>query len=99
MWGVPTSAPTFDPNNHNFVYLRFQRGMIMMFDATCTCTQGILLADYLKSILTWQNLPADLSKEAQGSPFFNQYDPSQPNWVHNPTFLPKTDLTQAFASE
>jgi hypothetical protein len=95
MWGIPTSTPAFDPNNHAFVYLRFQRG-IMHFDARCNCTQGILLADYLKSILTGQNLPPDLALEAQNSPFSKQYDPSQPGWVHNPTLLPNTDLTNAF---
>jgi hypothetical protein len=98
LWGVPTSNPTFDPNNHNFVYQRFQRG-IMHYDATCNCTQGILLADYLKAILTGQNLPPDLSQEAQGSPFLNQYDPTAPSWVHNASLLPNTDLTNAFAPE
>jgi YVTN family beta-propeller protein len=98
LWGVPTSNPAFDPNNHSFVYLRFQRG-IMHFDARCQCTQGILLADYLKSILTGQNLPPDLNQEAQGSPFFRQYDPSALNWVHNPSLLPNTDLTNAFGTE
>jgi hypothetical protein len=95
MWGIPTSAPIVDPNNHNFIYLRWQRG-IMMYDAGCTCTQGILLADYLKDVLTGQNLPADLAQEAAASPFLNQYDPSAPNWVHNATLLPNTDLTNAF---
>ncbi len=98
MWGVPTSRPALDPSNHNFAYLRFQRG-ILMYDANCGCTQGILLADYLKSILTGQNLPADLEQEARSSPFYHQYDPSQRGWVHNPSLLPNTDLTNAFTSE
>jgi len=98
LWGIPTSNPQFDPNNHNFIYLRFQRG-IMHYDAGCNCTQGILLADYLKSILTGQNLPADLNLEAQNSPFYKQYDPSAPKWVHNPSLLPNTDLTNAFTQE
>jgi hypothetical protein len=59
IWGAPTSKPAVDPNNHNFIYQRFQRG-IMHYDSTCNCTQGLLLADYLKSILTGQNLPPDL---------------------------------------
>jgi hypothetical protein len=33
MWGIPTSAPLVDPHNPNFIYLRFQRG-IMHYDAT-----------------------------------------------------------------
>lgn len=98
LWGIPTSNPTYDPNNHNFVYQRFQRG-IMLYDASCNCTQGILLADYLKSIFTGQNLPPDLNQEARGSPFYMQYDPSAPNWVHNPSSLPNTNLTNAFTPE
>jgi YVTN family beta-propeller protein len=98
LWGIPTSQPALDPHNHNFVYLRFQRG-IMMYDASCSCTQGILLADYLKSILTGQNLPPDLASEAQESAFYRQYDPTQRNGVHQPTLLPSTDLSNAFAGE
>jgi hypothetical protein len=95
MWGVPTSQPEVDPNNHNFIYQRWQRG-IMMYDASCNCTQGILLADYFKDILTGQNLPADLAQEAANSPFLGQYDPTQPNWVHNPSLLLSTNMTNAF---
>lgn len=98
LWGIPTSGVLVDPNNHNFVYLRFQRG-ILMYDAGCNCTQGVLLADYLKSIITGINLPADLNQEAQDSPFYKQYDSSQPRWVHNPSLLPNTDLTNAFTRE
>ena len=98
LWGIPTSSPQFDPNNHNFVYLRFQRG-IMHYDATCNCTRGILLADYLKDILTGNNLPADLDQEARGSPFYKQYDPGAFNWVRTPALLPNTDLTHAFDPE
>ena len=98
LWGIPTSGAFTDPNNHNFIYLRWQRG-IMMYDASTGLTQGILLADYLKAIITGQNLPADVSQEAQGSPFFGQYDPSQPNWVHNQSLLPDTNFTNAFTQE
>jgi len=98
MWGIPTSGVLVDPNNHNFIYLRFQRG-IMMYDASCNCTQGVLLADYLKSILAGNNLPGDLNQEAQNSPFYKQYDPTQTNWVHNPSLLPNTNLTNAFTQE
>ena len=98
MWGIPTSQTMMDVNNHHFIYLRWQRG-IMMYDASCTCTQGVLLADYLKAILTGRNLPADLAQEAANSPFLDQYDPSAPNWVHNPSLLPNTDLTNAFTPE
>ena len=74
IWGLPTSKPTADPTNANFVYQRFQRG-IMHYDAACKCTQGLLLADYLKSILTLRNLPPDLEVQALRSPFYGQLDP------------------------
>jgi hypothetical protein len=95
LWGVPTSQPAVDPNNHNFIYQRFQRG-IMHYDQTTGVTQGLLLADYFKAIITGQNLPSDLDAEAQGSRFYRQYDASQPRWVHDPTRLPNTDLSFAF---
>jgi N-acetylmuramoyl-L-alanine amidase len=95
VWGLPTSKPTVDPNNGGFVYQRFQRG-IMHYDAACKCTQGLLLADYLKAILTLQNLPPDLAAQAQHSPFYGQVDPSKPGWLRRPGDLPTTDLTNAF---
>jgi len=98
LWGIPTSAPIVDPNNSNFIYLRFQRG-IMHYDAACNCTQGILLADYLKAILTGQNLPMDVDQESKDSPFYRQYDPSQPKSVRNESQLPDSDLTNAFTQQ
>ena len=65
IWGLPTSKPTHDPNNPNFIYQRFQRG-IMHYDKGCGCTQGLLLADYVKSLLTGKNLPPDLARSGQG---------------------------------
>ncbi len=98
VWGLPTSLPAYDPSNHQFVYQRFQRG-IMHFDAACACTQGILLADYLKAILTDSNLPAGLAGEAVNSPFFAQYCPGAPHWLCRPEDLPATNLTDAFTPE
>jgi hypothetical protein len=95
MWGVPTSNPAADPNNANFIYQRWQRG-IMHYDAGCNCTQGILLADYLKAIITGQNLPADVDQQAQGSPFYKQYDSTKPGWLRDSSILPNTDMTSAF---
>jgi Mannosyl-glycoprotein endo-beta-N-acetylglucosaminidase len=69
VWGLPTSKPQRDPTNRSFIYQRFQRG-IMHYDAGCRCTQGLLLADYLKALLTGQNLPADLAAQAQTSPLY-----------------------------
>ena len=98
LWGIPTSRPAYDPNNHNFVYLRFQRG-IMMFDTSCSCTQAILIADYLKSILTNQNIPADLAAEAKSSPLFGEYLAGAPNGVRDSNALPNTNLTTAFVQQ
>ncbi len=87
-----------DPNNDNFVYQRFQRA-IAHYDHTCRCTQGILLADALKSVLTGEHLPPDLAEQARGSIFYRQYDPAVPGGIRDPGRLPNTDLTQAFERE
>jgi N-acetylmuramoyl-L-alanine amidase len=98
IWGLPTSKPMADPANAGFVYQRFQRG-IMHYDTACRCTQGLLLADYVKSILAVNNLPPDLAAQAQKSPLFGQYDPSNPGWLARPSELASTDLTNAFRSD
>jgi N-acetylmuramoyl-L-alanine amidase len=66
IWGLPTSRPMHDPTNPNFIYQRFQRG-IMHYDKGCGCTQGLLLGDYFKAILTRKNLPGDLAEQAKSS--------------------------------
>jgi hypothetical protein len=98
IWGVPTSAPATDPNNGGFVYQRFQRG-IMHYDAACRCTQGLLLADYLKALLTGDNLPSDLEQQARGSVFLRQYAPDAVAGTRRPGLLPDTDLTGAFVAQ
>ena len=95
IWGIPTSRPTPDPTNANFVYQRYQRG-IMHYQGFPGSTLGILVADYFKSVLTLRNLPADLAEDMQGSRFLGQYDPTKPNWVARPAELPNTDMTAAF---
>jgi hypothetical protein len=97
VWGAPISEPAADPSNPNFVYQRFQRG-IMHFDATTGVTRGILLADYVKSILRDVDLPADLQVQSMGSRFRGQYCPGVPGWLCRPDALPGTDLTFAFAA-
>jgi hypothetical protein len=67
LWGLPTSAPAQDPNDHDFIYQRFQRG-VMHYDKACQCTQALLLTDYLKDLLTGNLLPDDLAAEAAHSP-------------------------------
>lgn len=98
LWGIPTSKPAFDPSNGAFAYLRFQRG-IMHFDANSGATQGLLLADYLKAILTGQNLPADLESQARTSRFYKQYDPTRARGLARLAQLPGTDLIGAFVPD
>src|SRR5262249_10461645 len=62
-------------------------------------TQGLLLADYLKSILTGQNLPPDLDAQARTSKYYKQYAPNQPKSIARPTDLPGSDLTDAFTPQ
>jgi hypothetical protein len=68
----------------------------MHYDKTCDCTQGLLLADYLKSILTGQNLPPDLDAQAKTSRYYKQYAPGQPLSIARPNDLPGSDLSNAF---
>jgi hypothetical protein len=95
VWGAPISRARRDPGNSNFVYQRFQRG-VMHFDATTGRTQGLLLADYLKAILRGRDLPADLAQSARPSKYFNQYCPTSPRWLCRPGDLQASDLTFAF---
>jgi hypothetical protein len=104
MLGAPTSNPMPDPTNSNFIYLRFQRGILHFQGCDAQgnpITEGILLGDWFKSVITGKNLPADLEAEAKAdnSPFLRQYDPSKPGWAANPTRLPDTDLTFAFEGQ
>jgi N-acetylmuramoyl-L-alanine amidase len=95
MWGLPTSAPAYDPNNRNFIYQRFQRG-IMHYDKGSGATQGLLLADYVKAIMTLQDLPPDLAEQAKRSPLYGQFNPKANQMVSRPGELPGSDLTNAF---
>lgn len=89
-----------DPQNNQFVYQRFQRG-IMHFQGNLGVTEGLLLGQYFKSILTGQNLPPDLAQEAANSPYLDQYCPTGPHWICRPAALDPatTDLTGAFEPE
>jgi hypothetical protein len=96
VWGAPISRPRRDPSNWNFVYQRFQRGV--MHYTVGTGTQSILLADYLKAIIMNQNVPTDLANQARETRFFNQYRPTSAAWLCRPNDLPGTDLTYAFVN-
>jgi hypothetical protein len=98
LWGLPTSRPAHDPANGGFVYLRFERG-IMQFDARSGATQGLLLGDLFKSLLTAHGLPADVAAQAQGSPYLAQYDPTRPRSLARPEAVPDSDLADAFTPQ
>ncbi|HYU18361.1 MAG TPA: beta-galactosidase [Chloroflexota bacterium] len=98
IWGMPTSRPTQDPNNHDFVYLRFQRG-IMHYDDACKCTQGLLLADFLKALMTGDNLPTDLQAQAAASKFYKVYAESAADGLARPDALSGTNLKDAFVKQ
>jgi hypothetical protein len=103
IWGAPISRPAPDPGNSNFIYQRFQRGI--MHYTSGQGTRGILLADYVKQILLGPtlpggasnpNLPPDLAQQAQGSKYFGQYCPGGTRWLCRPSDLSNSDLTFAF---
>ena len=98
LWGLPTSLPTSDPLNSDFVYQRFQRG-IMHFSLTTGQTQGLLLGDWLKRIMIGVDLSPDISPDVRHSRFFAQYAPSQPLALDRPDSLPNTSLAQAFRND
>jgi GH35 family endo-1,4-beta-xylanase len=95
IWGAPTSKPTRDPKNNNFVYLRFQRG-IMHYDDGCKCTQGLLLGDYLKAVITGENLPIDLEAQAGDNPLLRQYQKSAGNGIARAGDLPGSNFKDGF---
>ncbi|MDQ3810326.1 MAG: N-acetylmuramoyl-L-alanine amidase [Chloroflexota bacterium] len=95
LWGLPTSRPMREPTNPGFIYQRFQRG-IMHYDKACGCTQGLLLADYFKALLTNRGLPADLAEQAKSSNLLGQYAPNRPQGLARPAELPGSNLQNAF---
>ena len=98
VWGLPTSQPTQDPLNNDFVYQRFERG-IMHFSRATGLTQGLLVGDWFKRIMVGINLAPDLGPEVLGSPFYAQFMPSRPLGLARPNELPATSLAQAFRAD
>ena len=96
IWGAPISAPAPDPTNANFIYQRFQRGV--MHYIAGTGTESVLLADYLKAIIMNQNVPPDLLQQSRETRFYNQYCPGQALSLCRANELPGTDLTFAFVN-
>jgi hypothetical protein len=98
LWGLPTSLPTTDPLNSDFVYQRFERG-IMHFSQSTGMTQGLLLGDWLKRVMIGTDLSPDISPEVRQSPFFAQYAPSRPLALDRADALPNSSLAQAFRAD
>ena len=98
MWGAATSRLAPDPNNSSFIYIRFQRG-IMHYDKSSGQTHGLLLGDHLKSIITGQDLPADLEAQSKASALYRQYDNTKPNGIARPAQLPNSNFKDAFEPE
>ena len=99
IWGLPTSRPAADPNNADFVYQRFQRG-IMHYSASTGLSQGLLLGDWFKRVLMGgSEVPADARAQLSGSRFFGQYALSRPLSLARPVDLPDTSLVSAFNSD
>jgi hypothetical protein len=102
IWGAPISNPAYDPGNHQFIYQRFQRGI--MHYTVGQGTRGILLADYLKAIMLGPtlaqqkgaSLPADLNEESKNSVYHTQYCPGATGWLCRPQDMAGSDLTFAF---
>jgi len=102
IWGAPISNPAYDPANRDFIYQRFQRGI--MHYTTGQGTRGVLLADYFKAIMLGPDLsqkygaslPADLNGEAKNSRFYTQYCPGANLWLCRPQDMSGSDLTYAF---
>lgn len=98
LWGLPTSQPTVDPLNSEFVYQRFERG-IMHFSRSTGLTQGLLVGDWFKRVLIGMNLAPDLGPEVIDSHFYSQFAPSRPLGLARPNDLPDTSLAQAFRAD
>src|SRR5579884_2408061 len=100
MWGVPTSKPAADPANGQFIFQRWQRG-IMHYDATTGTTQALLLGDYFKGLLSGQ-APQDLQQQAAAakSPYLNVYDNTQANGIKvGSAIAANSNLKDAFEKE
>ncbi|MCA1644301.1 MAG: IPT/TIG domain-containing protein [Chloroflexi bacterium] len=98
LWGLPTSLPTSDPLNADFVYQRFERG-IMHFSRASGRTQGLLLGDWLKRIMVGVDLSPDIDAAVRHSRMFAQYAPSRPLALDRPSDLPDSSLAQAFRAD
>jgi hypothetical protein len=98
VWGLPTSQPATDLNNADFVFQRFQHG-IMQHTRSTGVTEGVLLGDWFKRVLAGVDLPADVEEDLAGSVFLRQYVRGAPLGLARPSQLPETSLRDAFGAD
>ena len=101
LWGLPIGDPFADPRNPNYVYLRFQRG-VMVYSSAAGDTQWLLLGNLFKQILSGTGLSGDALTQIAATPnlarFYAQYDPLALNSVARPGEVPGTSLAGAFTT-
>jgi hypothetical protein len=97
VWGLPTSAPEFDPTNSDLVHLRFQRG-IMQYSQSTGLTEAVPIGSWFKRVLIGTDLPDDLAADVVGSRYYAQYAPTLPLGVARTQDLPTTSLAAAFSA-
>jgi hypothetical protein len=97
VWGLPTSAPAFDPGNSDMVYLRFQRG-IMQFSQSTGQTTAVPIGSWFKRVLLGTDLPDDLLNDVVGSRYYAQYAPALPQGIARAKDLPMSSLSAAFSA-
>jgi len=102
LWGLPTASPVLDPHSPDFVYLRFQRG-VMVHSRKAGETQWLLLGELLKQVLLGRQLPPEIFNQITSSPvysrFYAQFDPQARDGVARPSELPNTSLVGAFQTQ
>lgn len=98
IWGAVISPPAYDPSNQGFVYQRYQRG-IMHYRQECLCTEGLLMADWFKRLITGVELPGDLAAQAASSVWIRQYNNANDLGLNRPNQLPNTNIRFAFEPE
>jgi hypothetical protein len=99
LWGLPTARPAPDRHTPDFVYLRFQRG-VMVYSRAASDTQWLLLGEMFKQVLLGGPLSPEVLSQINASPtyarFYAQYDPLRADGLARPDELPATSLAGGF---
>lgn len=100
LWGLPIGQPVLDVGNRDFVYLPFERG-VMVYSRAAADTQWLLLGELFKQVLVGKNLPPEMVTHINAAPqtarFLAQYDPLARDGVARPAVLVDTSLDGAFS--